>query len=128
MAPPEEGTVTKLKQLLEQVPHLGKKKILSKLNSDDGWDIPSKYFRVNISSIEDDWKRAAGNARQQASQDQDEDPASSIGMLTGVMQATNIEEVDYANSKAYSEVEVLQQWVVNAESCMIYPPKFPNDS
>lgn len=98
MDPTEEEIVTKLKQLIEQVPDLGKKKLLSRLNSDNGWNVSSKDCRVYMGSIEDVRKRAADSARQQISQD--EDPASSIGMLTGVMQGTSIAKGDRANSRA----------------------------
>ena len=129
MAPTEEEIVTKLKQLIEQQgPDLGKKKLLSRLNSENGWDVSSKDFRVYMGTIEDGRKRAADDARQQASQDQDKDPTGSIGMLTGVMQATDIGEVGYANSEAISEGEALQEWIVSAENSTNIPPTLPNDA
>ena len=59
------------------------------------------------------------------SKDQDGDPASDVGMLTGVMQATNLEEVDHASSEASLEGQALQEWVVSAENSIDAPLKLP---
>ena len=128
MAPTEEEIVIKLKQLIEQVPELGKKKLLSRLNSENGWDISSKDFRVYMCSIEDDRKRAAENAKQQASQHQDEDNASGVGMLTGVMQGTSIVEAHRENLEDIFEGQSLQEWVISAENPIDTPPKLPDDA
>lgn len=129
MAPTDEAIVVKLMLLIEQVPDLGRKRLLSRLNSENGWHVSSKDFRAYISIIEEGKRRAIENLRQEAIQD--ENVTNGDAMLAKLMNASTLApltEGGSTSSEGSIGLRQSQDWAISAENAFDTPPSLPTDA
>ena len=122
MAPSEDEVLSKLRKLLSDAPDMGKKRLLSRLNAENGWDISSKDFRPLLQIVEGERTvESQGEASQVSADRYLENSANASGNSDAIRDDEDawVDRVENHN---------LQRWEVSPENRFPSAPSLPKDA
>ena len=122
MAPTEEEILSKLMPLREQEPGLGKKKLLERLNQENGWDVSSKEFRQIMTSMEETRQRALDAVAKES------DVSDGHNSLKALVNSSSLSGSSQAGSEGVVKDRPLQEWPISEENRIDTAPELTQDA